>query len=147
MSTIPAAVKRILPFAVLVLLFLGSSASAVYLYQRVRILQADPQRQAQEEADALVAKVGTLMILPDERPTVATVNDKEKLKDQPFFAQAEVGDKVLIFAAAKKAILYSPSRQRIVEAGPMTVNAQPEAAPVSATAPAVPAPATNAAAK
>lgn len=74
-----------------------------------------------EENKALVEKVGDLIILPkDETPTIATVNDLEKLKSQPFFANAELGDKVLIYAKAKKAILYRPSRNLIVELAPLS---------------------------
>lgn len=76
------------------------------------------------EVQQLVDAVGKLMILPqDEQPTVATVTDLEKLKGQPFFAQAQVGDKVLIYTAAAKAILYRPSENKIIELAPLSVGA------------------------
>ncbi len=66
------------------------------------------------------------MVLPDEQPTVATVTDPEKLQSQEFFRQAKAGYKVLIFTAAKKAVLYDPVGNRIVEVGPLQTNDKPE---------------------
>ena len=70
----------------------------------------------------LVGAVGKLLVLPaDEQPTIATVADLDKLKDQPFFVNAQVGDKVLIYATAKKAILYRPSENKILELAPLNI--------------------------
>jgi hypothetical protein len=81
--------------------------------------------QAQAEVDALVAEVGKVMSLPsDEKPTVASVTDIEKVKDQPFFKNAQNGDKVLVYTNAKKAILYRPSDKRIIEVGAVSMGAQ-----------------------
>ena len=38
-----------------------------------------------------------------------------------FFANAQVGYKVLVYAVAKKAILYDPISNRIIEVGPVNV--------------------------
>ncbi len=66
--------------------------------------------------------VGRLIVLPeDEVPTIATVTDLEALQGQPFFANAKLGDKVLIFAKAGKAILYDPVEQKIVEVAPVNL--------------------------
>lgn len=78
---------------------------------------------AQAEIDALTAQVGKLINLPtDEKPTVATVTDASKVKDQPFFKNAKNGDKVLIYQKAQKAILYRPSENRIIEVGSVNIN-------------------------
>jgi hypothetical protein len=96
--------------------------AAGYLYNQVRILKQDPQAAARVEADALVAKVGKLIKLPEgETPTVATVSDAEALKDQAFFSSAVVGDKVLIYTTAKKAVLYSVSMNKILEVAPLNI--------------------------
>lgn len=70
---------------------------------------------AANEANSIVERVGALMELPDEDPTVATVSDVESLRDQQFFQKAQNGDNVIIFPNAQKAILYRPSTNKIVE--------------------------------
>ena len=107
--------------AVLVVIALGS---AVYFYTQLNQLREDPQKVAQEEAKTLVTKVGKLIVLPEgEEPTVATVTDPNLLKDQPFFANAKAGDKVLIYTNARKAILYNPEENKIVEVAPVNIGA------------------------
>jgi hypothetical protein len=84
-------------------------------------VQADPNAEVKEQNRQLVDKVGQLIVLPtDEQPTIATVSDLDKLKGQPFFAHAELGDKVFIYSGAKKAILYRPSTNKIIELAPLT---------------------------
>ena len=74
------------------------------------------------EAEELIAKVSKLIVLPEgELPTIATVSDPEKVKSQPFFARAKKGDKVLIFANARRAILYDPVADKIVEVAPINL--------------------------
>ena len=111
----------------LVLLFLAAGYFAYHFYNRYQDfykqfqdLKNNPSALSKEETQALVDSVGKLVEIPkDETPTVATVLDKEKLKDQSFFQTAENGDKVLIFVNAKKAILYRPSTNKIVEIAPV----------------------------
>ncbi len=96
--------------------------------------------QIQSDVDDLTAEVGKLITLPtDERPTIATITDIEKLKDQAFFKSAKNGDRVLIYTNAKKAILYRPSEKIIVEVGAVNINqaspapsGSPEASPQAA---------------
>lgn len=76
----------------------------------------------EDEVKQLVEAVGNLIVLPkDEQPTVATVADLEKLKNQPFFAEAEIGDKVLIYPNAQKAILYRPNINKIISLAPFVL--------------------------
>lgn len=72
------------------------------------------------EIQQIVATISQGMVLPEgEDPTIATVIDREQLQDQQFFANAENGDKVLIYTNARKAILYRPSTQKIIEVAPI----------------------------
>ena len=93
----------------------------IFYHQYAALYQTLPQA-AQDEAKKLVADVGRLIVLPtNEQPTIATVADPDKLRDQPFFANAKKGDKVLIYTNAKKAILYDPVENKIVEVAPLNI--------------------------
>lgn len=107
---------------VLALLFVGTAAFGVSYYKEASDLRENPQKVAQEEVSATVEKVGMHMVLPEgETPTVASVSDPEALKNQPFFKNAKVGDRVLIYATALKAILYDPKLDKIVEVAPLNI--------------------------
>jgi len=54
-------------------------------------------------------------------PTVFTVSDVGKLKNQAFFQNAQNGDRVLVYANQKEAILYSPKRNLVVAVGPVSL--------------------------
>jgi hypothetical protein len=113
---------------ILFLLLLVSAAAAVYFYRQLSVYKQNPQKVVQEEVQVVVNKVAQLMVLPEgEQPTLATVADLAQLRNQPFFAQAKVGDKVLFYANAKKAILYNPEANKIVEVAPLNLgdNNQP----------------------
>ncbi len=109
----------------------SASGEAIFFHSRAQVLQRqidtlqqDPQKVAQEEVQGLVERVGRLIILPEgEEPTIATVSDPQKLQGQSFFANAKVGDKVLIYTNAKKAILYDPVEDRIIEVAPVNIGA------------------------
>ncbi len=106
----------------LCVLLLVTSTGSVYFYKKFSSTQ---KQDPQQELIDTISDVSKLMVLPtNETPTLATVSDPEKLKDQAFFAQAKVGDKVLIYTQARKAILYSPSLNMIIEVSPLNINAQ-----------------------
>ncbi len=113
----------------LVVLLLGIGGVALQLYFKSRSgTKGDTTEATIQENKAELAKiietVGKLIELPSgEEPTLATVSDPEKLKDQAFFKNAVLGDKVLIYAQAKRAILYSPSRGKIIEVAPVNLTA------------------------
>ncbi len=68
------------------------------------------------EIDALLQEVGEKVLLSsDEKPTVATISDIAKLENQPFFREAKNGDKLIIYAGIRKAILYRPEIKKIIE--------------------------------
>ena len=120
--------KNIWPmvFGVLVAALIVTTSAGAYFYLQNNNLKKNPQVLAEQEIQALVDKVSRLIVLPEgEMPTIATVSDPEKLKDQAFFAKAQKGDKVLIYTNAKKAILYSPSTNKIVEVAPINIGTNP----------------------
>ena len=106
----------------LVVLVVALVVLSAYLYSRVSALEEDPQLVVKEITEELIKDIGDLIVLPeDELPTVATVADPEQLSEQPFFANAKEGDKVLIYTNAKKAILYDPVGGKIVEVAPLNI--------------------------
>jgi hypothetical protein len=67
------------------------------------------------EAKIIIEKVDKLVFLPkDETPTTAKVSSPDLLMDQVFFKDAKKGDVVLIYTNAKKAFLYDPTANKIV---------------------------------
>lgn len=108
-----------------VIMLIGGVAISAYYFNKYRAAKADPNVEAQRETKKLVAAVGKLMELPvDEVPTAATIADKNKLKDQPFFAKAENGDKLLAYTKSMQAILYRPSTNKIINVAPITIGQQ-----------------------
>ena len=120
--------KKGIPYkiAVLVVLIIALAASFYFYvqYQNARKLLQNPTLVASEETKVLIAKVYTLIELPSgESPTIATVTDKSKLTDQPFFAKAQNGDKLLVYEKAGELILYRPSINKIIQVVPVNSNA------------------------
>ena len=98
------------------LVFLVTLGSAVYFYDQNLKLKVTSDETAKEDNQKLLSEVGKIIELPsNESPTVAVVSDKEKLSGNVFFKNSQNGDKVLIFAEAKKAILYRPSTKKLIE--------------------------------
>jgi hypothetical protein len=114
--------KSSLASKILIVMVIIFGGTALYFYSQYASLKTDPAKNTKAETDKLVSQVSRLIILPtSEDPTVATVTDVEKLKDQPFFANAKNGDKVLIYTQAKKAILFDPVANKIVEVAPINI--------------------------
>ncbi len=109
--------------AILSFLLACAVVISVILYFRIpKNAEADQTK----DLERTLQKVSRIMVLPaNEEPTLATVTDLSKLKDQPFFANAQEGDKVLIYPRSPKAILYSPSKDKIIEVS--SVNLPPQA--------------------
>lgn len=106
----------------------GMASYLGYLWYQDKAVAIIDQTQtpSQTETEKLVAEIGQLLVLPaDEQPTVATVTDLEALKGQPFFLNAKVGYKVLIYTKSKRAILYDPQAKKIVEVAPINLGNQP----------------------
>lgn len=132
--------KKLL-LAAAALLLLGALGGTWYFYNKYQQLRKNPSAAVQADTKALVDRVGKLMELPTgETPTIATIQDKDKLKDQPFFKDAQNGDKILIYAQAKKAIIFRESNNKIINVGPIAINDTSQTTPPSAA----PAPTSNA---
>ena len=120
--------KILLVLGVVVLAGLPSA----YFYQKSQQAERrlnDPNTASKEVIDEVVRKAGHHILLPTgEQPTLATVSDVSKVKGQPFFQNAENGDKVLVFTQARKAYLYRPGKDLIIEVAPLNVDSLQNAA-------------------
>jgi hypothetical protein len=106
---------------VLILLVIILAVLVGYFYKK-SVAAQNPARIIETETRKLVDRVGRLVVLPtDETPTIATVSDPQALKNQTFFEGAKIGDKVLIYNNAKKAVLYDPVLDKIITVAPLTI--------------------------
>lgn len=108
-----------------IVLFAAFSANA---YQK---RNADSNVATQREIRSLTMRIGRSMELPQgEQPALATVTDKGKLKGQEFFSRAQNGDKLLIYPKARKAILWRPLTEKIIDVTNITSGGQSNSQPV-----------------
>lgn len=123
--------KKKLTYGLLALLVLAGFGTSAYLYGQIQILKNDPktlQEAQKSKVNAIKDKVAKLISVPaEETPILATVDDKEKLKDQPFFKDAQNGDYILMFAQSKKAIIYRESENKLVNVGPIAITSDTNA--------------------
>ena len=114
--------KYLVPVAVVVVVLIAVAAGFFYFKSKSTPTVANNAQSAQAEVKKFVLEVGKLIDLPTgEDPTIATVTDIQKPKGQAFFAKASNGDKVLIYANAKKAILYNPTLKKVLDVAPINV--------------------------
>jgi hypothetical protein len=113
-------------FLALICVFILSLVTAIYFYiqyQQSQKYLKNPTLVEKEKTDKVVAEVGKLMDLPkNEEPTLGDVADTTKLKDQPFFAKAKNGDKILIYTQKREIILYRESTNKIINVAPISIN-------------------------
>lgn len=123
--------RYIVPILIVLVVILALLAG--YFYKQSTGADAKA-RQSIAEAKDLSKKVGRLMVLPEgETPTIATVSDPEALSDQEFFVDAKVGDKVLIYSNAKKAILFDPKANKIINIAPLNAGQTGQVTPSQAS--------------
>ena len=129
-------IRKLFILIPIVLLVVAVGFAAYFYHQKVELTAKSVDTSEQQVANVITA-VGKLIILPEnENPTVATVSDPAALKNQPFFADAEMGDKVLIYTKSKEAILYRPSINKIIAVSPLSFDNQSSVSSTSTTAPA-----------
>lgn len=106
--------------SVILLLAIGTAG---YFAKSYYDLRANPDKVAEDETTRLTQAVSKLYQLPnDETPIVGKVKDKEKLKDQPFFKNAQNNDDILIYQKAKVAIIYRANENKLINVGPVAID-------------------------
>lgn len=114
-------IKKKVGLIILVVLVLA--AVALGILRRQSVNWNDDKLTAAEQK-ILITKIGNLIALPDEaQPVFALVTDAEKLRtEQAFYANVQNGDILLVLPTTRKAIIYSPSADKLVNVGPFVVN-------------------------
>ncbi len=72
--------------------------------------------------DAYIQAIARKMLLPEDNtpPRVAIITDPVLLtEEQEFYRGAEAGDVLVVFEDSRRAIVYSPRRDIIVNVGPI----------------------------
>ena len=115
-----------LPLAIVVIAAIAF-LSYGYAHTKSQLDKLSNPKVANETAtQQTIDKVGKLVQLPSgETPTLATVNNAAKLKNQIFFADSHNGDKVLIYSKAGKAVLYRPSINKVIEYSAVDLGSTP----------------------
>lgn len=122
----------LIPAAVILLAAVGfgTKSYADLRHARTELAAMRSQSPAEDETKQIVERVSQLVVLPEnEEPTLATVTDQSKLASQPFFANAETGDQVLIYTKAQRAILFRPSNNKIIEVAPLNIGSPVSGSP------------------
>ena len=115
--------SKIILIIVAVLLIAGGAYGTYFFYHQYQNLKTNPDLASQQETQIIIKKISQLMNLPtDEEPTIATITDKNQLSGQDFFKNCENGDKLIAYVNAKKAILYRPSTNKIIEVAPIYID-------------------------
>lgn len=126
-------IKRLkLTIILLVFALLSAVAASAFTYKEYRTVAkenerlSNPDESAKAETERIQRQVSQLIDVPkDETPIIATVTDKSKLAGQSFYSKAENGDKALFYQKAKRAVLYRPSSNKIIETAPLDINDSP----------------------
>ncbi len=131
MSSLFSALRRVKPSIYVILLVLIAVAAFLWNKQSAEKMKAMQAMEAAktaaaapEDANALLSAVGKLMTLPtDEPPVILEIKDPALLiAQQAFFTGSAAGDKLLVYQKNLKAIIYSPTRNIIVNSGPVNLD-------------------------
>lgn len=114
--------KGTITLIVIIILIIIASVYAFTYYKKVKTLSQDPAKVNEAKIAELVKKVGRLIDLPtDESPVLATITDTAPLANNPFFVNAKIGDEVLLYTVSKKAFLYDPKADLIIEVASLNI--------------------------
>lgn len=91
------------------------------IFENRNLKHSREESSSSDEIESVLESLGAHMLLPiNETPTLATVTDSTALRSEPFFSKSKNGDKVVVYQDAKKAILYRPDLDIIIEVAPLT---------------------------
>ena len=124
-----------LKILLVVLIAVGSTGAAFYFYSQYQTIKKNPDLVYKGEDKKTIESISRYMELPQgEEPSIATILDITKLKDQKFFENAQNGDKIIIYNLARKAILWRPTTNKIIEVAPLVLGDQAQTTSQTQTA-------------
>lgn len=113
-----------LPWLIVLVVLIAGVAGTMYYKNRADKVEANPEvvRQEKNQAETdrvLTALKSAILITETEAPTVARVEDPEKLKasNATFYKDIQQGDYLIIFP--KRAIVYRESVDQIINIAPI----------------------------
>lgn len=108
--------SKLISVVIILAVIVAIGAGGYYYYTKNVKTRTDDQ-----EISRLEKEIGKLITLPTgEKPVLATIKDVATLSvQQPFFVGAQNGDKLLVYANARKAFIYSEERGKLVNVGPI----------------------------
>lgn len=103
--------KTIIIFGLVLVLAGAGIGYGIYQYE----LSQNPAVIYARKLQTLTQVVSKHVALPTgEQPVTATVTDVSKLPHEAFFANAQNGDKILLYKKSKKAILYRSATDQVI---------------------------------
>lgn len=90
--------------------------------QQLEAIKNSSQESGEARANEVIEKVHALIDIPtDPRPTVAQINDIDRLREaNAFFGNSKNGDYLVL--TGNRAIIYDPDRDIVVDVAPFQVN-------------------------
>ena len=91
---------------------------------QLKEMQDASQASGEDVANEVLEKVVLLIDIPmDPKPTVATINDIDRLKEaNPFFEAAKNGDYLIL--TGNRAVLYDSERNIVLDVAPFVINGE-----------------------
>ena len=115
--------KQMVLIGVLVLLMLVSLGAALYFWNDARDAKNEtPDAVAANniaETERVVRELGDIIILSEDSPTVARVEDPSVLKksNPDFYENIQVGDYLVLYP--QRAVIYRSSEKKIINIAPI----------------------------
>lgn len=108
-------------WAILTIALILIAGIGAFAYNRYTKTESYLTKKAQKEAKVTIESARELIILPEGEPSIFVVQDPDLLASQQAFFKGSVkGDQLLVYPESGKAVIYSPSRNIIVNSGPVT---------------------------
>lgn len=117
---------------IILLIALIAMMTGAYYYNKFQKISKDPQSQLEQknstETKAVIEDLGKILVLPaDKQPTVAKVEDVEKLKksNETFYKDVAPEDYLVLYP--DRAIIYRKKENKIINIAPIVDTSQPAA--------------------